>query len=217
VSSADFFLSLWTNAENEHMKYLEQQQLINQSSTTTPLPSSSLLDDEDYLGQNTYIYIYAGLVVSVIITNVLRSVSFFSYSLKIGINFHDAMFSSVVRAPVKFFDDNPSGRVMNRFTKDLGACDENLPPTLFDMLMIFAQMLGIIVVIIMSNYYVAAPAAVVLLVLWWIRSYYVSTARDVKRIEGISKQNKFMNDSKKGVAIYGNVYKQVHHDGFTFS
>ncbi|CAL8111094.1 unnamed protein product [Orchesella dallaii] len=191
VSAADYFLSIWTNAEHDHMKYLEQQEAINQSSTTL----SSLLDDDNYLGQNTYIYIYAGLVLTVIISNVLRSVSFFSYSLKIGINLHDAMFSSVVRAPVKFFDDNPSGRVMNRFTKDLGSMDENLPPTLFDMLIIFAQMAGVIVVVILSNYYVAAPAAVVLIVLWWVRRYYVSIARDVKRIEGITKSPIFTHSS----------------------
>ncbi|ODM90032.1 Multidrug resistance-associated protein 4 [Orchesella cincta] len=191
VSSADFFLSIWTNAEYDYMQYLEQQEAINQSSTTP----SSFLNDDDYLGQNTYIYIYSGIILAVVVTNIFRSLSFFSYSLKIGINLHNAMFSSIVRAPVKFFDDNPSGRVMNRFTKDLGSMDESLPPTLFDMMMIFGQMAGILVVVILSNYYIAVPAAVVLLVLWWVRRYYVSTARDVKRIEGITKSPIFTHSS----------------------
>lgn len=66
--------------------------------------------DDNYLGRNTYIYVFAGLVAGVIVFNLIRAVGFFTYSMKISVNMHDRMFSSLVRAPAKFFDDNPSGK-----------------------------------------------------------------------------------------------------------
>lgn len=33
---------------------------------------------------------------------------------------HNEMFSSVIQAPVTFFDANPVGRILNRFSKDIG-------------------------------------------------------------------------------------------------
>lgn len=169
ITSSSYFLSFWTNAENNRM-------------------NDDLTDDDNYLGRDTYIYVYSGIMAVIVITSFLRGILFFTYSTKIGINLHNSMFFSLIRAPIRFFDENPSGRIMNRFTKDMGSMDELLAATLFDMLIVLADMAGVIVVIIISNYYMAPPAIIVLLMLWWIRRFYVATARDVKRIEGISKQ-----------------------------
>ncbi len=43
---------------------------------------------------------------------------------------HGSMFFCLMRAPMRFFDTNPIGRVMNRFSKDLGVVDELLPQTM---------------------------------------------------------------------------------------
>lgn len=39
---------------------------------------------------------------------------------------HDAMLSSILRAPMVFFQTNPLGRIINRFAKDLGDIDRNV-------------------------------------------------------------------------------------------
>lgn len=42
------------------------------------------------------------------------------------------MFHSIIRASMRFFETNTSGRILNRFSKDLGAIDEFLPNAMID-------------------------------------------------------------------------------------
>lgn len=80
-----------------------------------------------------------------------------------------------------------AGRMMNRFTKDLTSMDENLPAAFIDVVEIFLVMIGVIVIVVLSNLYVVIPSILLILSLWLIRGFYIKTARDVKRIEAISK------------------------------
>ncbi len=45
---------------------------------------------------------------------------------------HNQMFNSLLRAPVLFFDSNPIGRVVNRFSKDVSSIDEQLSETTYN-------------------------------------------------------------------------------------
>jgi ATP-binding cassette subfamily C (CFTR/MRP) protein 4 len=76
---------------------------------------------------------------------------------------------------------------MNRFTKDIGSMDELLPYAFFDAVTIFLLMVTMVALIVIANYYMAIPTAVLLIMLFMVRSYYIHTARDVKRIEAVSK------------------------------
>lgn len=76
---------------------------------------------------------------------------------------------------------------MNRVTKDLSSMDENLPAAFIDVIETFLVMIGVIVIIVLTNIYVIPPSLLFILCLWQIRGFYVKTARDVKRLEAISK------------------------------
>jgi ATP-binding cassette subfamily C (CFTR/MRP) protein 4 len=75
---------------------------------------------------------------------------------------------------------------MNRFTKDLGAIDEQLPPAFVEFITIFLNMIGAVSVVIISNYFLSVPTVFLFIALFLMRRYFVQTARDLKRIEAIS-------------------------------
>ena len=71
--------------------------------------------------------IYGGTVLGVIILNLIRTIAFFFVCVNASRVLHNRMFASILRAPVLFFDTNPIGRVLNRFSKDVGFLDDLLP------------------------------------------------------------------------------------------
>jgi ATP-binding cassette subfamily C (CFTR/MRP) protein 4 len=70
---------------------------------------------------------------------ILRSIFFYWFSLSTTKYLHEKMLSSVMNTKIRFFDLNPIGRIMNRFSKDIGSLDDVLPITLFDFCQVCYQ------------------------------------------------------------------------------
>ena len=60
---------------------------------------------------------------------------------------HNAMLTSILRAPMVFFHTNPLGRIINRFAKDLGDIDRNVAPFVYMFLGQVSQLLSTFVLI----------------------------------------------------------------------
>ena len=45
-------------------------------------------------------------------------------------HFHNVMLARILRCSTSFFDQTPTGRVVNRFAKDLDTVDTNIPQNL---------------------------------------------------------------------------------------
>ncbi|KIH61296.1 ABC transporter, ATP-binding protein [Ancylostoma duodenale] len=84
---------------------------------------------------NDYMYSYTVLTLLLVVGSVVRCVWFrFSQTLA-SIALHKKMFSAVVNAKISFFDKNPIGRILNRFSKDVGTMDDQLSFVFFEFLM----------------------------------------------------------------------------------
>ena len=66
-------------------------------------------------------------MLGVIVVNLTRTVTFFFVCVNASRILHNRMFACILRAPILFFDTNPIGRVLNRFSKDVGFLDDLLP------------------------------------------------------------------------------------------
>ena len=60
------------------------------------------------------------------------------------------MAEAILRAKIQFFDTNPLGRILNRFSADVGIMDDQLPQTLSNFWMTAFMVLGSIVTTVVN-------------------------------------------------------------------
>ena len=185
TSGSDFFVTFWTN--QEFIRLLGEPTMF---STTDGL------------------YIYGLLIVAVVIVTLSRGFIFFAVCMRASKKLHDKSFLSLLHSPMWFFDKNPSGRILNRFSRDMGAVDELLPKAIIEAVQVksfltlsvlqnlisfyFQNLLvmsGILILIAITTsgsiFMIALCGAIILYCL--ILKLYLQTAQDLKRLDGISK------------------------------
>lgn len=94
------------------------------------------------------------------------------------------MANVLVRARPSFFSKTPGGEILNYFSKDMDIVDEAIPMSFFNMLTIFLQIGTVIILLVLANVWTIPAILIFIVMLSSIRKYYVTTSRDLKRIDG---------------------------------
>ena len=112
--------------------------------------------------QDWYLGIYAALVAATIVATLIQGAGCGLFSLRASRRLHDAVFSSILRATPSWFDTQPTGRILARFTGDIDAIDTALPPSLEQSSEYLTQVfLGLILVTGELTIYSCNPFAVI--------------------------------------------------------
>ncbi|XP_041728483.2 multidrug resistance-associated protein 4 [Coregonus clupeaformis] len=143
------------------------------------------------LNLDFYLGIYAGLTGATLIFGFARSLVMFNLLVKAAQSLHNRMFNSILRTPVRFFDINPIGRVLNRFSKDIGQLDSALPWTFVDFIQIFLQIIGVVAVAASVIPWILIPLVPLVIIFLFLRRYFLQTSRDVKRLESTTRSPVF--------------------------
>lgn len=77
-----------------------------------------------------------------------------------------------------------SGRILNRFSKDIGTVDEYLPRCVIEVIQIIAVMIGIMLQVLIINYWIIIPIIIVSVLYNVTRTIYTPKAENLKRLEG---------------------------------
>lgn len=120
ASGGDYYLTYWTNKE--------QQKIIETDIQLTREASGwdQFWDDFNQFFKDLYaneyfdLYAFGLIILLTIVISLLRSFTFFNAAMKASANLHNSMFMGISRATMYFFNTNPSGRILNRFSKDMG-------------------------------------------------------------------------------------------------
>lgn len=140
--------------------------------------------------------IYGCLVGGAFVFVVIRAYGFLLVSLRCSQRLHDKMVVAVLQAPVLFFDTNPVGRVMNRFSKDISCLDELLPKAFLMSMQLVLLMLSGVLIPIVTNPWLLTVIAPLTLVVLYISRYYLKTSRDLKRLESSCRSPVFSHISE---------------------
>ncbi|KAJ8734037.1 hypothetical protein PYW07_014588 [Mythimna separata] len=209
----DYWVTFWTNevttlkeaANNRSTKdYHFDRSLpldnatFNLSSYFSGVNQEPDLDIHAYIGPldtAQYLYVYSALIVCCIFFITARAFMFFKVCMTASRNLHNDMFHSMLRGVMRFFDTNSSGRILNRFSKDIGALDELLPRFLLECIQIYLVMFSILALNAAALIWTLLPTTIILLLFYTILQIYLKSAQGIKRLEGTTRSPVFSHMS----------------------
>ncbi|EFJ11982.1 ATP-binding cassette transporter, subfamily C, member 22, cluster Ib, SmABCC22, partial [Selaginella moellendorffii] len=144
-------------------------------------------DNKYNISKYTYLILFTCLGIFAIIISLLKCIIFNQAYLTSSNNMHKLMVEKVFRSPLLFFDQNPIGRLLNRYSKDQAIADETLPSHIKRALKgIYASIGGLVLIgILIPWFLLTIPLALALLI--YVRQQYISTGSALKRLDAISQ------------------------------
>ena len=114
-----------------------------------------------------YQTIYGLSVVIILCVTLTLGYMFTKVTLSASSLLHDQVFEKVLKSPMAFFDTEPTGRILNIFTRDMDEMDTQVPQALdgfFQRLMIVVC--NIFIIILVFPWFLLPFSALVLL--FWL-------------------------------------------------
>ncbi|CAF4354696.1 unnamed protein product [Rotaria socialis] len=181
---SNWWLVAWSNEENRRHQNLTRC-ISTQDNKTDKI--RGLNDTEWNTHRNQRFYVFGALVSILCFLIFIRAVVCRLICLNAARVLHNQMFKRIIRCPISFFDMNPVGRILNRFTSDVAAADDSLPMTVFECLSCLSQVLGAIILVGLLNPWSFIPAGIAIIVMFFIRYRFAACARDLKRLQGTTR------------------------------
>eukprot|EP00928_Gymnodinium_smaydae_P030744 TRINITY_DN22775_c0_g5_i1.p1 TRINITY_DN22775_c0_g5~~TRINITY_DN22775_c0_g5_i1.p1 ORF type:complete len:1287 (-),score=253.78 TRINITY_DN22775_c0_g5_i1:310-4032(-) len=151
--------------------------------------------------QPHYFWVFVGVAVATIIFACARSITFYHTAMSASSSLHAGALQRLLHTHLGFFTANPPGRILNRFSGDLGNVDELLSQTMHEVLDLGFIGLGTVVVVCIT---VPPMIPCFILIFWYmlrLRRFVVKSMTELKRLDSTSRSPIFdwFNTSLKGV------------------
>ncbi|CAI2164333.1 9655_t:CDS:10 [Funneliformis geosporum] len=148
------------------------------------------------MSKETYMGIYLAWGISQGIFSLLGGLIFSYAGSKAAKTLHRNSIKRVLRAPTKFFDTTPLGRIINRFSKDIDTCDNLLSDTYRMFLSTLTSVIGTFILISIIFVYFLIPLVPLLALYYFVAIYYRSTNRELKRLDSVLRSSLYAHFSE---------------------
>ncbi|KAI1772926.1 P-loop containing nucleoside triphosphate hydrolase protein [Hypoxylon cercidicola] len=151
----------------------------------------SATDNVPEVNVDYYLMVLALIGAAGAILALIRDLWLFFGSLTASWKLHSRLMSAVSRAKFKFFDVTPLGQLMNRFSKDLEAIDQEVAPVAIGVMSCTVGILITVVLIaaITPGFLVAGVFITGLYIV--VGVFYLRASRDLKRLESVNRSPLF--------------------------
>ncbi|XP_060065903.1 ATP-binding cassette sub-family C member 5-like [Ylistrum balloti] len=138
-------------------------------------------------GMDFYLSIYLASIGAIILLASLKSVIGSTVMVKASDRLHNRALDNVMKAPMAFFDANPTGRILNRFSRDMDEGDAFLPHSL-DLLLYFTSMVLILLTTAAANLpWIVIAFVPVGLFYFGFKKISAESIRQLKRFENVAR------------------------------
>lgn len=133
-----------------------------------------------WIGMSVLFYIL------MVLLQVSRSLVMTAIGLRTSRVLFERMTHAILRAPLRWVDSVPAGRILNRFTSDAFMVDRRLPGDIGNFFHCLFQLVITIAASLSVSIYVILAGIALMAVYAQIASKYINVAREVKRLNSIS-------------------------------
>lgn len=143
-----------------------------------------------------YVFVYALIGLTSVAVSVMMVSAQYLGSLRASRLLFNRLLETVIHATMRWYDVTPAGRVLNRFSRDIETIDMNLArslQTLNSCLTSFASS-TVIIIILLPPFMI--PAFAIAFCYYKLAVGYLSTSRDLKRMESTSRSPLFSGFSE---------------------
>ncbi|OWF39710.1 multidrug resistance-associated protein 5-like [Mizuhopecten yessoensis] len=193
VVFGDWWLGIWLGQTTKSgiLESAANMTVNNTLSTTMSTPSLNqtirLPTEEQTSGVDFYLTIYLATLAAIIVFTTLKGVIASTVMVKASGRLHNRALDKVMKAPMAFFDANPPGRILNRFSRDLDEGDVFLPNLLDVMLQIVLMVLMSLISSAVNLPWIAIAFLPVVVVYYWFKKISAEATRQLKRFENVAR------------------------------
>ena len=177
-----WWITVWTRSYKE-----VEAATVHLLKNASHQPSQALFNQSQGSDLPFYLGIYLGLSVALCCFGATRYLFIYRRSLSASKVLFDKMTYMVLRAPLRWLDTVPVGRILNRFTADFEAIDSRLGDEMGYLLYCIIKLAGILIAGFFISPWVILMAVVLLVMCACLMRVYLVGAREVKRLESIAK------------------------------
>ncbi|XP_012671078.1 cystic fibrosis transmembrane conductance regulator [Clupea harengus] len=160
-------------------------------------------------------YIYVATSESVLALGFLRGLPLVRTMITISQRLHEKMLAAVLRAPMAVLNTMKTGRIMNRFTKDMATIDDMLPLLMFDLIQLLLIVVGCLLVVTILRPYIYLAATPLAIIFMLMRKYFLRTGQQLKQLETEARSPIFSHliISMKGLWTIRAFGRQAYFEG----
>ena len=104
--------------------------------------------------------IIPSIVVGSIVLQAFLHLLYFNSTLNTSHKLHDAMLTGVIQSPLAFFDQNSVGKIVTRFSAEIGVLDKPFIASLLDLFEGFALSLVLIIAVWSTQVWILLPVGI---------------------------------------------------------
>ncbi|XP_029949274.1 multidrug resistance-associated protein 9-like [Salarias fasciatus] len=168
---SSWWLSFWLEAGNGN-------------TLTNSTDKGSISDNPDL---HFYQIVYGSVVLGTMALSVVKCFLFTSVTLRASCKLHNTVFKKIMACPMSFFDTTPTGRILNRFSKDQEEVDTVLPMNM-DPFLQYTCLITFVIVTISAVFPLMLIAVLVMAILVVLMLFvFQRSIRMMKKMENVSR------------------------------
>lgn len=184
-----YWISIWTRSYRTESVF--HSQLLQQSVGALQHVHSQLAATEIDPNLRYYLSVYLGISLLAWLIGTFRYFFVFVASIRASKVLFEKLAFAVLRAPLRWLDTVPLGRILNRFTSDFNMVDSRISMDLGFMLHNLMQVLSVVIAGIFVSPFMLIFAIALLVISMYYAIRYLAGAREVKRLESNAKSPVF--------------------------